>query len=362
MVKASSKSFDLVGLSPQMRAVRAFVQLASQSASSTVLITGETGTGKELVARSIHAASARASAPLVSINCGAFTETLLDSELFGYVRGAFTGATANRQGLFTSADKGTIFLDELGEMSAATQVRLLRVLQERRVRPVGAPPGQELPVEARVIAATNRDLEREVEAGAFRSDLYYRVNVLRIHLPPLRERADDIPALCQALTQKLRAAGVWPPRLTLSPAAVDALSSHGWPGNVRELENILERVAVRFADHTRVSARDVESVFPVTVRALQCGAPAGFEWYQGEGYQETCDRLMRELISLALDRSGGNKSAAARLLKLERRQLYYHLGRLRLQRPRRRACANSADEPALTDVSGGLHLQTAAFD
>jgi two-component system response regulator HydG len=208
---------------------------------STILISGESGTGKEVVARYIHALSERTGGPFVSINCGALPENLLESELFGHIKGSFTGAVRDKQGLFVAAKAGTFFLDEVGEMTPATQVKLLRVLQEREVIPVGAT--EPIPVDVRIIAATNRDLEEEIRRGTFRSDLYYRLNVITLHLPPLRDRLDDLPILIEHFLQTF-ASGRGREALQLAPEALGALQAYDWPGNVRELENALERAAV----------------------------------------------------------------------------------------------------------------------
>src|ERR1043166_3361200 len=223
---------NIVGTSGVMNAIFQMIETVAE-VQSTILVTGESGTGKELVARAIHDLSPRAEKPFISINCGAFTETLLESELFGYVKGAFTGANTNRKGLFEAAHGGTIFLDEIGEMSPAMQVKLLRVLQERKVRPVGGHDEQS--IDARVIAATNRDLKRMSDEGSFREDLFYRVSVIPIHLPPLRERAEDIRELIDHFVKKFcDQAGK---QLTISPKAIDILENYAWHGNVRELEH-----------------------------------------------------------------------------------------------------------------------------
>src|SRR5438132_12303479 len=234
--RARAKLSNIIGKSDRMQAVFQMTETVAQ-VPSTVLLTGESGTGKELVARAIHDLGPRAEKPFVSVNCGAFTETLLESELFGYVKGSFTGANTNRKGLFEAANTGTIFLDEIGEMSPAMQVKLLRVLQERKLRPVGAT--EETMVDTRVIAATNRDLASMVKEGTFREDLYYRISVIPIELPSLRERTEDIPELAKHFVEKF-CAGTGR-SLTLSESAIRLLENYIWPGNVRELEHAIER-------------------------------------------------------------------------------------------------------------------------
>src|SRR5438034_3208809 len=234
--RARGKLSNIIGHSDRMQALFQMIETVAQ-VPSTVLVTGESGTGKELVARAIHDLSPRAEKPFVSINCGAFTETLLESELFGYVKGSFTGANTNRKGLFEAANTGTIFLDEIGEMSPAMQVKLLRVLQERKLRPVGAT--EELSVDTRVIAATNRDLGSMVTAGTFREDLYYRISVIPMELPPLRERVEDISELATHFVEKFCAPTGR--TLTVSENAMRLLEKYSWPGSVRELEHAIER-------------------------------------------------------------------------------------------------------------------------
>src|SRR5215204_3326898 len=255
--QASLLDGRLVGDSEPMRGLKLLVAKVAAS-HSTALITGESGTGKELVARAIHDLSPRAAGPFLALNCGAFTEALLESELFGYVKGAFTGAAANKRGLFAVAHGGTIFLEEVGETSPAVQVRLLRVLQERRVRPVGSTEAQEVEVDVRVIAATNRDLWHEVAEGRFRRDLFYRLNVVPVEVPPLRGRRSDIAPLTRHLLAKVqRNAGLDAPA-EVEPEAVRLLCAQGWPGNVRELENALERLSVTAG--AVITAADVRAV------------------------------------------------------------------------------------------------------
>src|SRR5579872_5967455 len=247
---ANRQALDsIIGCSPAIASMKATIRAVAPT-SSTVLIQGESGTGKELVARAVHACSPRAAEPFVSINCGAFPETLLESELFGYVKGAFTGANQNRAGLFETANGGTIFLDEIGEMSISMQVKLLRVLQERVVRPVGGT--QETPVDVRVIAATNRDLREMIANGTFREDLYYRVSVIPIQVPALRERRDDVELLANHFLKKYSAAAQ-KSILRISQESLDALKAFEWPGNVRQLENTIERaVAMETGNELRV--------------------------------------------------------------------------------------------------------------
>src|SRR6266851_7712054 len=255
---------NIIGRSPKMQALYQMIETVAQ-VPSTVLVTGESGTGKELVARAIHDLSPRAEKPFVSINCGAFTETLLESELFGYVKGSFTGANTNRKGLFEAANTGTIFLDEIGEMSPAMQVKLLRVLQERKLRPVGAT--DETTVDTRVIAATNRDLGSMVKDGTFREDLFYRISVIPIELPSLRERAEDIRELSQHFIGKFCAGKGR--ELSISENAVRLLEGYVWPGNVRELEHAIERaVALETTDSIQPERLHVQLRVPVHVRCL----------------------------------------------------------------------------------------------
>src|SRR3981081_3076498 len=241
---------NIIGQSPKMRAIFELIQTVAPQ-TSRVLITGESGTGKELVARAIHENSARAQNPFITINCGAFPETLLESELFGYMKGACTGANENRQGLFQAAHGGTLFMDEIGNMSLTMQVKLYRVLQEGKVRPLGS--NEEIDVDVRVIAATNKEFEKEIAEGRFREDLYYRLSVIPIQLPPLRERREDIPLLARHFLETFRKV-MEKPVESISPEAMSRLESYDWPGNVRELENTLER-AVALESGREISLR-----------------------------------------------------------------------------------------------------------
>ncbi|MCA1849973.1 MAG: sigma-54 dependent transcriptional regulator, partial [Acidobacteria bacterium] len=300
-----------------MQAVYQMIETVA-AVQSTVLITGESGTGKELVARAIHNLSPRADRPFVSINCGAFTETLLESELFGYVRGAFTGATTNRKGLFEAADKGTIFLDEIGEMSPAMQVKLLRVLQERKVRPVGA--HDETTVDSRVIAATNRDLTAMVKQGSFREDLFYRISVIPIELPPLREKREDIRELVEHFVQKFSAqAGR---TLSVSEKAMELLERYSWPGNVRELEHTIERaVALERSDTIQP-----EGLPPQITNYDPARVASAFDLPEdGINLAAHLEQLEKTYILEALRRTGGNQTRAAEILRLSVRSLRHLL-------------------------------------
>ncbi|HEY0544458.1 MAG TPA: sigma-54 dependent transcriptional regulator [Pyrinomonadaceae bacterium] len=308
---------NIIGRSARMQAVYQMIETVAE-VQSTVLVTGESGTGKELVARAIHDLSPRAEKPFISINCGAFTETLLESELFGYVKGAFTGAAANRKGLFEAAHRGTIFLDEIGEMSPAMQVKLLRVLQERKVRPVGA--HEESDIDTRVIAATNRDLSAMVRDGSFREDLFYRVSVIPIELPPLRERREDIPDLIQHFVNKFCCETGR--TLTVSEKALSLLESYAWPGNVRELEHTIERAVAL----ERTEAIQPERL-PEAVTSYNPVRSASASALPEEGLNITAhlDHLEKSYILEALQRTGGNQTRAAELLHLSVRSLRHLL-------------------------------------
>jgi two-component system response regulator PilR (NtrC family) len=318
---ASRNSLDnFIGTSPIIEKLKATIRTVAPT-SSTVLIYGESGTGKELVARAVHSCSTRATEPFVSINCGAFPETLLESELFGYVKGAFTGASQNKRGLFEVASTGTIFLDEIGEMSVSMQVKLLRVLQERTIRPVGGT--QETPVDVRVIAATNRDLQEMVANGTFREDLYYRVSVIPIQVPALRERRDDVELLANHFLKKYSVAAQ-KSILRISQESLDALKAFEWPGNVRQLENAIERaVAMEMGNELKV---DFEADRPRARAAAAAGNGNGSPHVSTDGidFEKYVAGVERSLIESALQQSGGVQIRAAELLKVSYRS-FRHL-------------------------------------
>jgi two-component system response regulator PilR (NtrC family) len=336
---------NIVGNSEPMRQVFELVETIAPT-GSTVLITGESGTGKELVARAIHVRSARGDRPFVAVNCGAVTETLLDSELFGHVRGAFTGADANKKGLIEVADKGTIFLDEIGEMSPMLQVKVLRVMQERKFRRVGGT--EEVDADIRILAATNRDLGKMVAEGQFREDLYYRINVIPVRLPALRERAEDIPMLAEHFVVKF-AEQMRKPISGISREALAHLTAHSWPGNVRELENAIERAVAlertpsilseSLPEAVRGAALPVTS--PATVAAANAAAaaagvattagPARPALDKGFDLEQHVQEVEREYIAEALRRSGGVKVKAAELLGMSFRSFRYYMKKYNLK-------------------------------
>jgi transcriptional regulator with PAS, ATPase and Fis domain len=287
--------------------------------SSTILITGETGTGKEVVARAIHHNSPRRVHRFVALNCSAIPETLLEAELFGHVRGAFTGAVGARQGRFEQAHKGTLFLDEVGTMSTALQMKLLRALQEREFERVG--DNQTIKVDVRVIAATNSDLARMVAEGTFREDLYYRLHVIPIHLPPLRDRRDDIPVLSQHFLQKFAPGS----QMQVSQDAMRALMAYQWPGNVRQLENAVERAVALSAGRQHIEMADL----PAEIRATPPAAAMPLVDFPEGGVDMPAylAAVERDLIGRALDRTGGNRNRAAELLRIKRTTLVEKLKR-----------------------------------
>jgi len=293
------------------------LKLAEQVAptESTVLIRGESGTGKEIIARYIHELSARSEGAFLSLNCGALPESLLESELFGHVKGSFTGAVRDKQGLFAAARGGTFFLDEIGEMSPATQVKLLRVLQEREAIPVGGT--EAIPVDVRVVAATNRDLEDDIKRGRFRSDLYYRLNVIAIELPPLRERREDIPIFVKAFLERIAQEHGLEPK-QLSPQAQEVIMAYDWPGNVRELENALERAAVLTKGETLELA-----TFPEKLSERRAEPLVSERVHPNP----TLDVIERAYITWVLQSEGGNKTRAAEVLGIDPSTLYRKLSR-----------------------------------
>jgi len=320
---------NIIGTSSAMLRVFDLVDTIAPT-GSTVLLTGESGAGKELIARAIHVRSSRSDRPFVAVNCGALTETLLDAELFGHVRGAFTGADGNKKGLIEVADKGTIFLDEIGEMSPMLQVKVLRVLQERRFRRVGGT--EEIDADIRIIAATNRDLARMVSDGQFREDLFYRINVIPVRMPPLRERTGDIPQLAEHFVARFA------PQMKkaidgIEPAAMASLTAYAWPGNVRELENAmeravaLERTAVITVESLPEAVRGSAAV-PAAVVNAGGSAPlpdAGFD------LEQHVQHIEREYIAEALRRSGGVKVKAAELLGMSFRSFRYYMKKYNLR-------------------------------
>ena len=320
-IRGPDGAHGIVGASEGMRRI---VELARKVARhpSTVLVTGESGTGKEVIARFVHRESPRATAPFVAVNCAAIPEQLLESELFGHVRGSFTGATGERRGLFEEADGGTLFLDEIGELPVALQVKLLRALQEGEIRRVGESVSR--PVDVRLLAATSRDLEGDVAGGRFRSDLYYRINVVRLHLPPLRERREDIAPLARHfLAMHARRLGVSASPPALTPAALRHLEEHGWPGNVRELENAIERALV-LSEGQRIDAEHLApGAHPAVPAANGAGSPDGAS--ADLSVKRRTETLERTLIAQALERTGGNRTRAAQLLDLSHRALLYKI-------------------------------------
>ncbi|MGB0034214.1 MAG: sigma-54 dependent transcriptional regulator [Candidatus Acidiferrales bacterium] len=316
--------FDhIIGTSPKMRALFELVETIAPQ-SSRVLITGESGTGKELVARAIHENSARSKTPFITINCGAFPETLLESELFGYMRGAFTGANENRRGLFQAADGGTLFMDEIGNMSLTMQVKLYRVLQEGKVRPLGST--EESCVDVRVIAATNKNLEQEIAEGRFREDLYYRLSVIPIHLPPLRERREDIPLLARAFLERYtksmnkKIEGI-------EPEAMRRLEVYDWPGNVRELENTIERsVALETGKRIMLEGlpERITSFYQEHRAVAQAEPNLRLIPEGGVDLENHISATEKAYLLAALETSGGVRVRAAEMLKMTYRSFRHY--------------------------------------
>lgn len=305
-IQADNRFDCMVGQSKAMQAVFELAQKVARH-NTTVLITGESGTGKELIARGIHFYSERADGRLIPVNCGGIPENLLESEMFGYKKGAFTGADRDKAGLFEAAEGGTLFLDEIGELPLSLQVKLLRVLQESEVRPVGDPKTHK--VDVRVITATAKNLEAEMRRGTFREDLFYRLNVMQIHLPPLRERTEDIPPLCQLFIERFN--GELKKNIaSISPGAMSHLMKHPWPGNVRELENVIQR-AVVLADQDALLPEHLPGS---VVTGLENGHLDTL--FEGFSLKEAQRSLEKKLIAKALTETGGNRTRAARLLEI----------------------------------------------
>jgi len=315
---------NMIGHSSKMRAIFDMIMTVAPQ-SSRVLITGETGTGKELVARAIHENSSRKDEPFITLNCGAFPETLLESELFGYVKGAFTGANENRQGLFRAANGGTLFLDEIGNMSLPMQVKLFRVLQEGKVRPVGS--SEEFEVDVRVIAATNKDLDKAIAAGEFREDLYYRLSVIPIQLPALSERREDIPLLARAFLERFRKT-MEKPIEGISPQAMALLESYDWPGNVRELENTMERsVALEIGNIVSVNVlpEKIQHQGPHENRVTETQTNGHVQIPEsGVDLERSVQDMEKAYILAALQASDGVGTRAAELLKMSYRSFRHY--------------------------------------
>ena len=314
---APAKGQRLLGESAPLAQVRELIGKLART-QAPVYISGESGSGKELAARLIHENGARRDKPFMPVNCGAIPDTLVESEFFGYKKGAFTGAAEDREGFFQAASGGTLFLDEVAELPLAMQVKLLRAIQEKRVRKVGAT--QEDPVDVRVICATHQNLAALVAAGRFRQDLFYRLNVIELNMPPLRECREDIPLIAAAILQRQAAqAGTTPPQLT--PAASDELMRYGFPGNIRELENILER-ALALGTSQEISSEDLRLTPPQAAEEERAGSSSG------ETLPDYLDGLERKAILDALSKTGFNRTAAAKLLGITFRQLRYRMQRL----------------------------------
>jgi two-component system response regulator PilR (NtrC family) len=325
-MRTSNQFSNIIGNSSAMVALFQLIETIAAT-NSTVLITGESGTGKELIARAIHVNSPRRERPFVALNCGALSETLLDSELFGHMRGAFTGADSNKKGLIEVAEKGTIFLDEIGEMSPVVQIKLLRVLQERKFRRLGGT--EEIDADIRILAATNRDLAKMVADGSFREDLFYRINVIPMRVPPLRERQGDIPLLAEHFVARF-AEQMRKPISSISGAAMSLLTQYAWPGNIRELENAIERA---------VALERTPAILPDSLpehfnqRVAEPPVPAPAEAFPDAGFdlERHVQDIEREYIAEALRRAGGVKVKAAELLGMSFRSFRYYTKKYNLK-------------------------------
>jgi len=326
-LRSSSAFSNIIGRSRAMQAVFDLVETVAPT-NSTILVTGESGTGKELVARAVHTNSLRRDQAFVALNCAALPETLLESELFGHMRGAFTGAATTKKGLLEAAERGTVFLDEISEMSTMMQVKLLRVLQERKFRRVGGT--EEIDADIRIIAATNRDLAKAVSDGGFREDLYYRINVIPIHLPPLRERREDITPLAEHFVAKYREQ-MGKPITGLTPEALQWLECAEWPGNVRQLENVIERaVALERGPLIQLGSLPSEQAPMAPGRGAAAAGDAALP-ESGLDLPRHLESQERELVSQALRQSGGRHDRAAKLLAISPRQFRYLLDKYALR-------------------------------
>jgi DNA-binding NtrC family response regulator len=307
----------LVGESREMRQLQHIIRLVA-GRRATVLITGETGTGKELAARALHMAGGRRNGPMVAVNCSALPETLLESELFGHVRGAFTGAFQNRVGRFEQAHGGTLFLDEIGELPMDLQSKLLRVLQERSVQRLGS--SETVKVDIRIVAATNCDLPRRIEQGKFREDLFYRLNVVPIEMPPLRRRRDDVPPLVKHFVDRVCHAEGIPAKMVMAET-LDRLRDYAWPGNVRQVENMVEMAVALSGDRRNLTPADFPLPAPQAERSIPGRAPLVAVPDCGLDYERTLAVIERSILEQALRKTGGNKKAAADMLRLKRTTL-----------------------------------------
>ena len=317
----------LIGETPVIEALRGHIFKLARS-QAPVYISGESGSGKEIVARLIHSNGPRSSGSFIPVNCGAIPPELMESELFGHIKGSFTGATDNKEGLFQAAQGGTLFLDEVADLPLAMQVKLLRVIQEKAVRPIGA--NEEIPMDVRILSATHKDLSQEVEEGRFRNDLYYRINVISLAVPSLRERREDIPRLADFFLSRL-AAGSGGSELTLDSSAEEALASYQFPGNVRELENILER-ACALCNGATILAEDLQlpAVAPASTPSRKSNAEG---WHPQDAYGDMeayLEDIERQILTSALEETRWNKTSAAKLLGISFRSLRYRLKKLDL--------------------------------
>ncbi len=324
---ASAKGQSLLGTSAALEQVREMIGRLART-QAPVLLTGESGSGKELAARLIHDNGARRERPVVAVNCGAIPENLMESEFFGYRKGAFTGAEQDREGFFQAADGGTLFLDEVAELPLPMQVKLLRAIQEKCIRKVGSTA--EEPVDVRIISATHQDLSAGVVAGTFRQDLYFRLNVIELRMPPLRERPEDVPVIAQSILERIAAQSGGPPS-RLSPAALDELMTYAFPGNIRELENILER-ATTLLSGDAIGPEDLR-LRPLTLEQAPEGAGDASGSSRVLPLPEHLDRVERDTILQALRETGFNRTAAAKRLGITFRQLRYRMQRLGIRDP-----------------------------